>query len=74
VQSSWFQAIIVDDAAQHDGSSSSSSSSSALPTSFGLHIVRGKDLLTKVIQRKLSQNPLALLNFYLRSRKLIWQP
>ena len=70
MQSSWFQAIIVDDAAQHDGSSSSS----ALPTSFGLHIVRGKDLLTKVIQRKLSHNPLALLNFYLRSRKLIWQP
>jgi hypothetical protein len=46
VQSSWFQAIIVDDsAAQISGSSNTDS---VLPPSFGLHIVRGRDSLTKV--------------------------
>ena len=51
LQSSWFQAIMVDDsAAVITGSSSSSTTTTtaaAIPPSFGLHIVRGRDSLTR---------------------------
>ena len=63
MQSTWFQAILVDDSASQK---SGSSSDSILPSSFGIHIVRGKDSLTKVRQCLLHCSPQARDNFLLQ--------
>jgi hypothetical protein len=43
-QSSWFQVVLVETFARNG-----SGGDAALPSNFGLHVVRGNDSVTKVI-------------------------